>query len=352
MSPKLARRVAAGTVITLAAILATPLTSIGAGVALSRLASGSLAALAGAVDPAGSINYGSDGRFTILLIGSDYRKTLYGERTDVMMVMTIDSSTKRVSAASIPRDTVYFPRAASNGGGTSGTNRVNAMYSVYYRHNYAHAKVDVPALVRFKKDVGRALDTEIDYVAMVRFKGFVDIVNRIGGINVQIAAAIRDDFYRTRTSQHRKGVFFPVSGSWALQGNPVCKPYPKKCHSALAYARSRHGTVGNKYNNDFRRSLRQQSLAVAGAGKIVSRGQGQLSDLVSAAQGRVYTDLPRTLGAATQLYNLVNGAHLASNDQVVFAPSKWAYTDNQTPLYTFKLDLPKVRNWINHHFGS
>jgi anionic cell wall polymer biosynthesis LytR-Cps2A-Psr (LCP) family protein len=324
-------------------MVATPATSLGGDVSGSTVA------------PAGpEISYGSDGRFTILLLGSDWRPNRYGERPDVVMVVTIDPTTKRVSIASIPRDTVYIPRAASNGGGTSGTNRINAMYSVFYRkHGLAHAKVDMSGLIRFKEDVATTLDTEIDYVAMTRFAGITDLVDRIGGIDVQITKAITDNYYKSPgTPSNVRGAYFPVSDSYHLKGGSPCYPKPNLCHNALIYARSRHGTVGSGYNSDFERARRQQGLVFAGTNKIVANGTDSLPALVTRVKGRVWTDLPRTLGAATQLYNLVSGATLASRDAKVLSPGKFAYSDSSTPRYTFRLYLSKVRSWINRHFGS
>jgi anionic cell wall polymer biosynthesis LytR-Cps2A-Psr (LCP) family protein len=325
----------------LAAILALPVTSLG-------VMSGP------AVQPAGpEVSYGKDGRFTILLLGSDYRDDLYGERMDVVIVITIDPATKRVGAVSIPRDTVYIPRAGSNGGGTSGSNRINAMYSLFYRRpGLAHRKVDLAALVRFKQDVAATLDTEIDNVAMTRFAGITDLVDRIGGVDVRITQAVTDGFYKSPgTPQGVRGAYFPVSDSYHLNGGGSCYPKPKRCHNALIYARSRHGTSGSGVNSDFARARRQHGLVMAGANKIVANGVDSLPALVDRVKGRIWTDLPRTLGAATQLYDLVNGATLGSRDGKVFAPNKWAYTDSSTSRYTFRLYLSKVRGWINRHFG-
>lgn len=328
-----------------------PLTSLGGDVAAlhtyqARRLQASLAA--------NPVSYGADGRLTLLVLGSDWRANLPGERLDAIMVITIDPVTKRVAAASIPRDSVYIPRAAANGGGTSGVNRINSLYSVYYRRsNLKHSGVDVPALKRFKADVATALATEIDYVAMVRFDGFDKLLSVIGGVDVTIGKAVRDSFYRA-PGEHgpTRGVYFPKSPLWHLAGQVNCLPYPNRCHNGQAYARSRHGTVGNEYNSDFQRAQRQQSVAKAAADRIVQNGSGSLPSLVSAVSGRVYTDLPRTLDAANQLYDLVSGAHLSAADSVVFAPNKWATSDASTPLYTFRLKLKLVRSWINQHFGS
>jgi LCP family protein required for cell wall assembly len=310
------------------------------------------AARTSATDPADSVSYGSDGRFTILLLGSDWRTGSPGERQDVVIVMTIDPVTKRVAAASIPRDTVYIPRAASNGGGTSGNVRINSMYGIFYRRtSFGHSQVDLPALVRLKNDVSRTLATEIDYVAMVRFSGFTYLIDRIGGVNVEIKKAITDTFLRTPGTTVR-GAYFPVDSSYHLKGKALCGQKPKHCHNALMYVRSRHGTVGTGYNSDFARARRQHPFVVAAADKIVANGTSGLPGLVSSVQGRIWTNLPRTLSAATQLYHLVDGAHLRPADTQVFSPSTWATSDSSTPQYTFRLRLPKVRTWINDHFGS
>ena len=52
---------------------------------------------------------GSDGRLTVLLLGSDDRASHSGNRTDVIMVVSLDPTTGAVAAASIPRDTAELP---------------------------------------------------------------------------------------------------------------------------------------------------------------------------------------------------------------------------------------------------
>lgn len=200
------------------------------------------------------ISYGADGRFTLLLIGSDWRAHSGGERTDVLLVMSIDPITKRVAAASLPRDIVYFPRAPKNGGGTSGRSRINTMYYGYRRSGLKHVAVDRKALVALKRDVAFTLDTEIDGYVMIRFNGFVGLINRIKWLAVDIPAAINDPYYRKT-----HGVYFPVATKYRLKGNPPCADKPARCHSALAYARSRKGTVGTGSNGDSRARVASSS---------------------------------------------------------------------------------------------
>ena len=69
---------------------------------------------------AGTIDSGTDGRITVLLLGSDSRK-LGISRTDSIMIVSLKGTT--ISAASIPRDTARIPNPA--GGLYKG--RVNAL---------------------------------------------------------------------------------------------------------------------------------------------------------------------------------------------------------------------------------
>src|SRR4051795_8974347 len=52
---------------------------------------------------------GTDGRLTVLLLGSDYRPAHPGNRTDAIMVVSTDPTTGRTAGFSVPRDTVDFP---------------------------------------------------------------------------------------------------------------------------------------------------------------------------------------------------------------------------------------------------
>ena len=56
---------------------------------------------------------GSDGRLTVLLMGTDYRPAHPGNRTDAIMVVSIDPTTGKSAAFSVPRDVADFPMPKS-----------------------------------------------------------------------------------------------------------------------------------------------------------------------------------------------------------------------------------------------
>src|SRR5688572_29085410 len=54
---------------------------------------------------------GTDGRLTVLLLGSDYRPAHPGNRTDAIIVVSVDPTTGEAAGFSVPRDTSGFPLA-------------------------------------------------------------------------------------------------------------------------------------------------------------------------------------------------------------------------------------------------
>jgi LCP family protein required for cell wall assembly len=255
---------------------------------------------------------GADGRFTILLLGSDYRPAHPGNRTDTIMVVSIDPTSGAVAAASIPRDTVNFP--LPDGGVFKG--RVNALYqSLIARLGRTKAGAEM------KRAVGAALQAEIDSYAVVGFAGVRRLVDAVGGVDVRLAKAYHDPYYWV--TAHKQGVTFPA-GTNHLNGE-----------RALIFARTRKG------DNDFERARRQQLLVAGAMAAVRERGLERLPALIAAGRNVVQTDLPLTSGP--EIYAIVTKAHLADAARVVFGPRTWAKAVGTT---TFSLRLVEVRAWV------
>ena len=261
--------------------------------------------------PGQPVRLGKDGRLTVLLIGSDWRPDAGGERLDVLMVATIDPKTGDAAVVSIPRDMSGIPL---HDGGTSGGMRVNSIYYMRYRDaNLPHPALDRGGLKRFSKDIGALLGTEIDYWALTRFGTFANLINTLGGVHVDVDQEVLDTYYHHGNT---RGIWFPVQDDYLLKGDPHCGPKPKKCHSALVYARSRHGMMGSGYNSDYRRAERQQDI-------VRSRRQGRSSTTAAPAwpcwarclrvRDLVETNIPKTAEAAGQLFALRGEAQAAGD---------------------------------------
>lgn len=299
------------------------------------------AATANPCSGSGPLKKSSNGSVTVLLLGSDYRKKPYiGERTDTVIAMNI-AKNGRVSMAAIPRDATRIPLA---GGGTSGARRVNALYIGYKRSGVGRTRVDCSALDKLRRDVAKTLGTYVPYYALIRMDDFQTLLDHIGGIKMNIKMTLIDYHYKAK---HRK-IWVPASSDYQMNGGGNCGPKPKKCRSALRYARSRYGTEGGTANSDYRRVRRQQQIVFYTIRRVLARGNGaNLMDLLSAAKGRIYTNLPKSASGALALYAVAKDAHFKTKDGVVFGPQRWA---TYTGRYTFQLKLHDVRQWVDNHF--
>jgi anionic cell wall polymer biosynthesis LytR-Cps2A-Psr (LCP) family protein len=290
------------------------------------------------------IDLGRDGRLTMLLIGSDWRADSLGERLDVLMVATIDPLTGTAAVVSIPRDMAGIP---FSGGGGSGGMRVNSIYFIRYRDpSLPHAALDRDGLKRFSEDIGTFLGTEIDYWALTRFATFANLINALGGVRLDVDEEVLDSSYHHGSS---RGVWFPVARDYQLKGDPKCKPKPRKCHSALVYARSRHGTMGGRFNSDWTRAERQQDIVRAAVRQVLEeRGSGiALLGTLLRVRDLIETNIPKTAEAAGQLYALLEKLRLPPSNMKVLAPATWASSAGDG---TTRPDLPAIRRWVDQNF--
>lgn len=254
---------------------------------------------------------GSDGRLTVLILGSDEREGVIGARTDAIIVATIDPTSGKVAMVSLPRDTVGVPIAP----GVTYPGRINALFWEYER-KLGKTK---PALKQVKNELAYAFGTEIDYYAMVEFDGLVRLVNSIGGIDITLEEKFVDK------SMHL--------GEKGLKLQPGKRQLDGK--RALAFSRSRHTST------DYDRSLRQQQVLTAAASKVRKRGLDQLAGLVEVARSKIVTDMPYR--AAPALMELAGKADLAKVKSVVLEPGRYArelpgtYTITLRVLETQKL---------------
>lgn len=257
---------------------------------------------------------GSDGRLTLLLMGTDYRPAHPGNRTDAIMVVSIDPTTGKSAGFSVPRDVAGFPLPKS---GTYAP-KVNGLYQ------YLEGKMGDGGK-GMKQAVSRAFGIEIDHYALIGFTGVIKLIRNVGGVDVTLAEPYYDPYYWV--NNRRRG--------WAL---PAGKSH-LNADDALIFARSRKG------DSDFQRAKRQQQLVMAAVTKVRTRGLAELPKLLNIARDTVRTDLP--LDRAADLFALYSTVDLAKVDRTVFGPKKFAVRAGGTD-YRLVLDLCK--KWIANHF--
>ncbi len=257
---------------------------------------------------------GSDGRLTVLLLGSDYRPAHPGNRTDAIMVVSIDPTTGKSAAFSVPRDVVDFPLP------TSGT--YGAKVTGLYQHLESTTSNGAESM---KRAVSRAFRIEVDRYVLIGFTGVIKLVRAVGGVDVTLAAPYYDPLYWVNS--HHRGWGLPA-GTSHLNGD-----------DALIFARSRKG------DSDFSRAKRQQQLVMAAVTKVRSRGIADLPKLLSIAADTIRTDLP--LARASDLFALYSTVDLTVAKHVVFGPLKFAVRASGTD---YRLVLAECTKWIAANF--
>ena len=182
------------------------------------------------------------GRYTnVLFVGVDSRESSYISNTDTIMVGSYNHQTKDITMISIPRDFYVITNPQ-----TKWVNRINTVYAAAEN---AQEGEGFPALISSVKDV---TNLEIQYYAMVDFKAFTQIIDTVGGIDINVENSFTDYNYLDSTT-----VSF-TAGPQTMDGE-----------TALKYARSRK-SLDNGEGTDYARARRQQKVISALQEKILS----------------------------------------------------------------------------------
>lgn len=201
--------------------------------------------------------------FTVMMNGSDSRGGLGdNDRSDVNMLVTINPVTHVILMTSIPRDayveTVCDPEyECLNGQYDKLTHTGN--------HTYNTTKATIENL----------LDVDVNYTFRANFAAVVDIVDALGGIDVDVAPGYAVDYFYTNDMF---GTNYGVTeGINHLNGQ-----------AALCYARERYAYT----EGDFQRIRNQQEVLKAIAEKATSPSViGSYSKLLDTIDGNFWTDL-------------------------------------------------------------
>lgn len=175
----------------------------------------------------------------ILLLGIDNQENA----SDAMMVFSLDKDTNTAKLTSIMRD------LSVNLGPNAEKHKIN------YAYNVGGVEESV-------KVVNREFDLDINKYVKVSFDGLVDVIDYIGGININI------------TESERKIIGASKSGNVTLNGK-----------QALAYSRIR------KIDNDYQRTSRQRKVLMAIFNKAKSISVSSYPKALSDLSSNVETNL-------------------------------------------------------------
>lgn len=194
-------------------------------------------------------------RINILFMGLDRRFDEAEDqpyRTDSMMVLTIDPYSKTAGALSIPRDTRV--EVQTEDGAYYMDTRINTVYEMA-EYGINGFPMDYPG-----GGAGLAMDTveknfgiQIDHWVLMDWTDFVDIINTLGGVDIDVPEYAYDPIYSTCAYCGEAYLVEFLPGPEHMDGD-----------RALTYARIRNS------DNDFKRVERQQLVLKAMARKASS----------------------------------------------------------------------------------
>ena len=182
----------------------------------------------------------------IAIFGIDSREDTYskGNRSDCIIIASINNKTKEVKLVSVYRDT--YVQIEGHG-----------LDKITHAYSYGEAPLAI-------KTLNKNLDLNIKEFVTVNFDAVKEIIDDIGGIQMNITS---------EEAPHISGI--TKAGTYNLTGE-----------QALAYARIRYATGG-----DYKRTERMRDVLTAVANKVKTFNISQLNTLVDQVLPRVYTNI-------------------------------------------------------------
>jgi LCP family protein required for cell wall assembly len=277
----------------------------------------------------GAVPWGDDGRFDLLLLGSDAGPDRWSRRMDVMLLVEIDVATGKVAMIGLPRNmyNAPFPPGAARDAVACGCFKdlLNALYvEATARHPDRWPGTGAAAGIgAVRAVVSEITGRPVDAVLVADLWGVIKVVDAMGGIDINIPSSVYDARYPD-----------PVYGKIEMS-LPAGKQHLNG-REALFYARSRH------QDSDYGRMARQQTLLLAIRDQIGPETILNAPDLFNAAKGFTWTDLPRD--SLPNLVTLFSKAADASVKHLRLVPPTY-------PSYLTSSELTQIRNAIANLLG-
>ncbi len=235
----------------------------------------------------------SYGHTNFLILGTGGKNHEGGDLTDSIILASLDQENKLITMISIPRDLYIKDPEVGN-------SRIN---EIYYNAKNAYTSSS-KGLDYMLAKVESIMGVPIHYYLKVDFKGFKELVDAIGGIDVNVESAIYDPSY-PKDGTFLYETFSISAGQHHLDGA-----------TALKYARSR------KTTSDFDRANRQQQIIYAIKEKALSTeilfSQSKITEILDTLKDNIETNITvkeiLTLGSIASDYNSNQISHRLIHD--------------------------------------
>ncbi len=239
------------------------------------------------------------GKFTnVLLVGLDTRENTGLLNTDTIIMASYNYNTNNITLLSIPRD---FHVEIEEG--VSWYVRINSIY------NAAEQEEEGAGIIALQDTVERVTGQEIQYYAMVDFKAFVEIIDTLGGVDVNVENSFTDYLY-------------PLGDGYQTVSFEA-GPQTMDGETALIYSRSRHSLQNNE-GSDFARAKRQQKVIIALKDKLLS--------------SESLTNPKTLLGILSSIDGNIRVSEFSTNDIEAGLELSKEFNENSGKSYSFVLD--------------
>lgn len=270
-----------------------------------------------------------------LILGTGGKNHEGSDLTDTIIVASLDEDNKLITMVSIPRD-IYVKDAVI------GNSKINEIY--YNAKNYY--KNSSEGLDRMKEKVEELMGIPIHYWVKVDFDGFKDLINALGGIDINVKKAIYDPYY-PKDGTFLYEPFSIAAGEQHMDGA-----------TALKYARSR------KTTSDFDRADRQQQIIYAIKEKALQTeiilNQDKIVEILNTLKENIETNIGvkelLTLGAIAQDYSSEKILHKLIHDDptqcggFLYTPERQYYNDMFVLIPAGGFDFMHLYSDLNFNF--
>ena len=278
-------------------------------------------------------------RLNILAVGVDAREGDGASfNTDTLIVVSIDPETKQVAMFQVPRDMVDVPvpdNARSLWGSVYG-GKINSWYNQNRNRTdlWPGKTAQARGFNSLKAILGKLYGLDIRYYVKVDFQGFRDVVNTIGGVQVNVQMPVYESQYPAGAGYLTR-IYIPAGPQHMTGGE------------ALQYARSRHRAAGG----DFDRGRRQQRVLVSLKEQMsVQAIIANLDQLIKDVGKSVKTDIPTK--ELPKLLALADGVDTKNIRSYVFSPFFYAAEpQGDSRGYIITPNVVRIRKAVKEAFS-
>jgi len=211
----------------------------------------------------GGSNTQNNGRYNILILGSDAGPDRWGTRPDSVTVVSVSASTGRAVIFGLPRnmESVPFPDSSPlhnlypNGYYCKDDScLLNAIYLLGLQNADLYPGVDDPGIQAMMEAATGITGLSINYFVMIDLQGFQDLIDAMGGltmnINQRVALNAADNVYlEAGPNQHLNG----YDVLWFARSRSMTSDYDRmqrqKCVMAAMLQQLNPATVASKFTD-------------------------------------------------------------------------------------------------------